>query len=74
MNLAATVCPAEVLDILTFEKIVDFLSWPYEDDEDHPILSYRAVEDAVFSPWCSHSLARNPRVPAEGLARVGVFR
>ena len=50
MNLAATVRPAEVLDISTLEKIVDFLSWPYEDDEDHSISSYRAVEDAVFSP------------------------
>ena len=50
MNLATTVRPAEVLDILTFEKIVDFLSWPYEDNEDHSISSYRAVEDAVFSP------------------------
>ena len=50
----------KVLEIFPFEKIVDLLSRSYEHNKDHPISFYGAVDDAVFSLWCSYSLTKDP--------------
>jgi len=60
MNLPTIVRPAKVLEIFPFEKIVDLLSRSYKHNKDHPISFYGAVDDALFSLWCSYSLTKDP--------------